>query len=857
MLPRVRFAVRASVILGVGSLCLWSLAGESPVAGHQPKGSLIQYSVPGGESYFALSIRAPELGSPAAHDHVLLVDTSASQTGAHRQQALDVAEAFLAAMPAGDRVRVMAVDVGVQPLSSDFFSPSAAETRAALAQLRRRVPLGATNLAPALTASLDAFVAESGTGTRGRSILYIGDGMSTGRLIGFEELGALVTRLRHEKIAIHSYAIGPRTDLQLLGVLAVHTGGVAMVDEVIDERTTSIETIGRKLAQAADAPVFYADSLNLEPAVDHLLPLAVPPLRADRDTILLGKGGIADVVQVAANGEGRKLQWTINANTSQGGNTFLAALWNTAEGSNGWGVAVAGSEFLNIARQDYEDQVGQLVAAGRQAVANRNLEQAEQFAWAVRNADPGNVEADTILNATERVKASRTQLALQPVEPRRPAANPPAPEGGTVKETDLTESFRDAMRVRTERLTKEVNQTIEAARKTAPRDPDTSLGGLKRVLNTVTSSSDIDPADRETLRRRVQNALDQIAVQKQQIELKNLQNRERLAAIQARRLAISELEQREAQLEQLIDNVRSLLHEGFAGNAEAFERAESVARAAWELEPYKGVTAAAVFDTEAAGQLDKIMRLRNARSDKFLEVLGLVEKAHIPFPDEPPIVWPAPEVWKDLTERRKKWASVDLTQHNKAEQKIINSLSKPTEVNFLETPLEEAINYLKDYHGINIWIDKPALQDEGVAIDQPITLQHTGVSFRSTLKLMLESLQLTWVIEDEVMKITTSQKAADKLTTRVYPVADLVIPIQTPQAGGIGQGLGGAGGIGGGGGGIGAGGQFGGGGMMGGGGFGGGGMFNVADEISSSDTPAAESKNATSGDRKKKRESSR
>lgn len=420
--------------------------------------------------------------------------------------------------------------------------------------------------------------------------------------------------------------------------------------------------------------------------------------------------------------------------------------------------------------------------------------------------------------------------------------------------------FDEQKKVRTERLTKEVNQMIELARKISRDDPDSAISGLKRVLNTVVSSSDIDPIDRETLRKRVQGVLDGVAVQKIKSDQERLLAQQRLASAQARQLASDSLVQHEEKLEQLIDQVRSLLSEGFSGNEQAFEDAEAVARVAWEMAPYAGITACAIFTTEAAGQLDKAQRLRYARSDKFLETLGLVEKAHIPFPDEPPVVWPAPEVWKDMTERRKKWASVDLVRYNPNEERIRRTLDKPTEVNFIEMTLEDAINYLKDYHSINIWIDKPTLADEGVALDQTVTLQLSGVSFRSTLKLLLEPYQLTWVIEDEVMKITTSVRAGERLSTRVYPVADLVIPIITPQAGGIGQGLGGAGGIGMGGGAMG-GGQFGaGGGMgggMGGGGMGmGGGMFNVADEPASSAKPSSEFNNKTVRDRKKKLEAS-
>ena len=90
---------------------------------------------------------------------------------------------------------------------------------------------------------------------------------------------------------------------------------------------------------------------------------------------------------------------------------------------------------------------------------------------------------------------------------------------------------------------------------------------------------------------------------------------------------------------------------------------------------------------------------------------------------------------------------------------------------------------------------------------------------------MLRELDLTWVIEDEVLLITTQDGAQERLATKVYPVADLVVPIQTNMGGGGGGGFGfgGAGvggGMGGGGGGM-------GGGLGGMGGGLGGGQFNV------------------------------
>ena len=47
---------------------------------------------------------------------------------------------------------------------------------------------------------------------------------------------------------------------------------------------------------------------------------------------------------------------------------------------------------------------------------------------------------------------------------------------------------------------------------------------------------------------------------------------------------------------------------------------------------------------------------------------------------------------------------------------------------------------------------------------------------------MLKELDLTYVIRDEVLKITTPEEAENELLTKVYPVADLVMPIMSGMA---------------------------------------------------------------------------
>ncbi len=135
------------------------------------------------------------------------------------------------------------------------------------------------------------------------------------------------------------------------------------------------------------------------------------------------------------------------------------------------------------------------------------------------------------------------------------------------------------------------------------------------------------------------------------------------------------------------------------------------------------------------------------------------------------------------------------------------------------------IEFLEDFHGIQIEVDTQALEDESVDVtSETITKDLSGISLRSGLRLMLGDLNLTYVIDNEVLMITSQEKAEETLVTKVYPVGDLVMPIIDlgSSGGGLGGGLGGGGFGGSFGGGSFGGGGFGGGGF-GGGGFGGGG----------------------------------
>lgn len=111
---------------------------------------------------------------------------------------------------------------------------------------------------------------------------------------------------------------------------------------------------------------------------------------------------------------------------------------------------------------------------------------------------------------------------------------------------------------------------------------------------------------------------------------------------------------------------------------------------------------------------------------------------------------------------------------NSAMDAIRHALDHKTEFEFVETPLADVIEYLAKKHNINIQLDKKALDNAGLGSDTPITRTLRDISLRSALRLILREFDLTWLIESEVLMITTIDEAGQRLDPQVYDVDDLV-----------------------------------------------------------------------------------
>ena len=257
-------------------------------------------------------------------DIVILVSTSASQAGEYRTKAFAAVQAAIASLGHGDRVRLIATDLNAIPLTKGFVSPQSAEWTQTMAALDARTPLGTNDMEKALSAAAASFGADS---KNPRDVIYVGDGSSRANVLSPEKIQQLTTSLADRHIPVVSYGVGPRVDRQILGILAQQTGGL-----VLDEpQAGSAADTGRQLAAATAATVAWPTAAVKWPAeVGEVISKTVPPLRSDRDTVLIGtlkgKEPLRIDATVDAPGGAKTLSWTAAVGKSMDDNNYLPAL---------------------------------------------------------------------------------------------------------------------------------------------------------------------------------------------------------------------------------------------------------------------------------------------------------------------------------------------------------------------------------------------------------------------------------------------------------------------------------------------------------------------------------------------------
>lgn len=112
------------------------------------------------------------------------------------------------------------------------------------------------------------------------------------------------------------------------------------------------------------------------------------------------------------------------------------------------------------------------------------------------------------------------------------------------------------------------------------------------------------------------------------------------------------------------------------------------------------------------------------------------------------------------------------------ERAIQYRLRQPISLHFKDVPLRQAIKDLAITSGVQVVADDLSLQEARVNMDSPLSVSVENIDMKFALNILLKPLRLTYIIEDQVLKITTENRTIGRLVLVTYPIADLIVPVE-------------------------------------------------------------------------------
>lgn len=791
----------------------------------------LTYKARAGDTLFAWQVKPALDPAPARlRDVAVLVDTSASQAGLPLRQARQALTALAAALNTDDRVSVWAVNTPdtTRQLTADFQAPGSDDLAAAVAALaEQEYAAGATDLKGGLSKVLDTLR------TRGRQqiVLLLGDGESTFDPMTEADRVALGTQMDRDDIFFFAVPLGLKVNPHTLHGLAALTGGAVVRVQEDLAQPAARGAFAARVKAAFDVPVFKADKFQFGAEVAEVFPAKLPPLRADKPTLVLGKlaAPAAKVTLTAAGksaGKAATLALSQDLPAPQADHFFLNLMldqWRDAPHKEAPAVLQADRALALAATQVklYRDE---FLTQATWAVTMDKLDEAAKLYAAASKIDPTDAESAAGVTLVAKMKAgvlSKADLAktlkataealrigsdggvrkvvqeFAAAQPPAGGAQPPAagaaqpPAGGATPPppADLLGEAAALRKVEEDRYRVLVEQTIRDARRRLRADPDAAYADLKRQQEDVLANTALGDDARRRLAADLNAVLQEVFLKGAEVKRQQAAEREQIARTRQRLNEFERQRDDETRITARIDAFRQLMQQ--ARYELAYQEAQLMIQE--RVSRGQSVPAAAVASYiigQQATQLREWRELVRVREDRFLLTMLQVEKSHIPYPDEPPVHFPPAAVWRELTGLRKeKYESSLLGADASPNQKKLQTLLENDQVKYggdlQQAPLSDVLRDLAKTYDVTFIINPQAFEDAAKVADAKATqlggARLEGLTLGTFLDIYLRSLPVaegvTYIVRPDYIEITSYNKRLEEKVTRVFPVADLTIPI--------------------------------------------------------------------------------
>ena len=238
-------------------------------------------------------------------------------------------------------------------------------------------------------------------------------------------------------------------------------------------------------------------------------------------------------------------------------------------------------------------------------------------------------------------------------------------------------------------------------------------------------------------------------------------------------------EQEAAQRAREDETVRNLL----VASVESFQRGqfdncESQANRVLKLQPGNTKAKELIEMARQSRHLqwnDTNYRRRREETDRWLVE---IRAAQIPVTDV--LTWASHDEWERISRRTKRGDFVDRAleaNDSDAIRAIRAKLDNDTVTwDFGEAPqpFKEVVKLLRTANGINVVVDPEVANEKN---EEQVTVTLRDYKLGGALKILLEGMKLDYALRDDVLYITTAEKAMGKAIPRVYEVRDLTLSL--------------------------------------------------------------------------------
>ena len=109
-----------------------------------------------------------------------------------------------------------------------------------------------------------------------------------------------------------------------------------------------------------------------------------------------------------------------------------------------------------------------------------------------------------------------------------------------------------------------------------------------------------------------------------------------------------------------------------------------------------------------------------------------------------------------------------------ADNIVRKQLARVIDVDFKDLSLIEVTKQIGEQLGVSVKLDRDRLEDEGIAVDTPVTFNAKGLTGELLLSRMLKPLQLGSVVEQGQLVVTTAAIEHGRLSGKIYDVRHLL-----------------------------------------------------------------------------------